>query len=152
MPYCLKAFHTRLCLVRPYTPMCCLPIRTLLARSCEIYYDNDWNYKYVNAFFSGRQYDKDGNLDHWWKPEIIENFKEKAQCIVDQYGRYVVPKVNKTVGCELTNTIKVVRALCTKHDFSHYLWLMTGGSMIVNTEELKLIYHKNISAIFISYA
>lgn len=46
---------------------------------------------------SGRMYNKDGNLVQWWKPEIIDNFKEKAQCIVDQYGRYVVPEANLTV-------------------------------------------------------
>ncbi|KAL4221845.1 Membrane metallo-endopeptidase-like 1 [Mactra antiquata] len=45
----------------------------------------------------GRQYDKDGNLLAWWKPEIIENFKQKAQCIIDQYDKFFVPEVNLTI-------------------------------------------------------
>jgi endothelin-converting enzyme/putative endopeptidase len=34
----------------------------------------------------GRQYDKNGNLKDWWTKEDEAKFKEKAQCIVDQYG------------------------------------------------------------------
>jgi len=46
----------------------------------------------------GRQFDKDGNLVEWWSPAVVNNFKEKAQCIIDQYGRYVMPQINQTVG------------------------------------------------------
>lgn len=38
----------------------------------------------------GRQYDKDGNLKQWWSNNVIEKFKEKAQCIIDQYSNYTV--------------------------------------------------------------
>jgi len=33
----------------------------------------------------GRQFDKDGNLKDWWTKEDGEKFKQKAQCMVDQY-------------------------------------------------------------------
>ncbi len=33
----------------------------------------------------GRQYDKDGNLKDWWTKEDETKFKEKAQCMVNQY-------------------------------------------------------------------
>ena len=33
----------------------------------------------------GRQYDKDGNLKDWWTKDDQAKFKEKAQCMVDQY-------------------------------------------------------------------
>ncbi len=33
----------------------------------------------------GRQFDKDGNLKNWWTKEDETKFKEKAQCMVDQY-------------------------------------------------------------------
>ncbi len=33
----------------------------------------------------GRQFDKDGNLKDWWTKEDEAKFKEKAQCMVDQY-------------------------------------------------------------------
>jgi hypothetical protein len=42
------------------------------------------------GFLAGRQYDKDGNLKQWWSDSVIEKFKEKAQCIIDQYSNYTV--------------------------------------------------------------
>ena len=33
----------------------------------------------------GRQFDKDGNLKDWWTKEDEDKFKQKAQCMVDQY-------------------------------------------------------------------
>jgi putative endopeptidase len=33
----------------------------------------------------GRQFDKDGNLKDWWTKEDQDKFKQKAQCVVDQY-------------------------------------------------------------------
>ncbi|XP_061163331.1 neprilysin-like [Saccostrea echinata] len=41
----------------------------------------------------GRQFDKFGNLKQWWDDEVIAKFKEKAQCIIEQYGNYTVPEV-----------------------------------------------------------
>ncbi|CAH1248353.1 ECE1 [Branchiostoma lanceolatum] len=41
---------------------------------------------------SGRQFDKNGNLEHWWNQEITDSFKEKAQCMIDQYSNYVDPE------------------------------------------------------------
>ncbi|XP_064642205.1 neprilysin-1-like [Lineus longissimus] len=45
----------------------------------------------------GRQTDKDGNLVPWWTPSAVENFKKKAQCIIDQYSSYKVEEVNMTL-------------------------------------------------------
>ena len=45
----------------------------------------------------GRQFDKDGNLRQWWSPDVIHAFKERAQCIVEQYGNYTVPEVGMKV-------------------------------------------------------
>ncbi|XP_064610724.1 neprilysin-like [Liolophura sinensis] len=42
----------------------------------------------------GRQYDKNGDLKEWWSDDVIRKFKEKAQCIVDQYSDYLVPEAN----------------------------------------------------------
>ncbi|CAG5127738.1 unnamed protein product, partial [Candidula unifasciata] len=42
----------------------------------------------------GRQYDKNGILVQWWDDEVIKKFKERAQCIIDQYSNFTVPEVN----------------------------------------------------------
>ncbi|KAJ6635281.1 Neprilysin-2 [Pseudolycoriella hygida] len=36
----------------------------------------------------GRQFDGNGNLVEWWNEETISKFREKAQCIIEQYGNY----------------------------------------------------------------
>ncbi|XP_068224431.1 neprilysin-1-like [Palaemon carinicauda] len=41
----------------------------------------------------GRQYDKDGNTIPWWSNATSDAFKEKAQCIINQYGNISVPEV-----------------------------------------------------------
>jgi len=40
---------------------------------------------------SGRLYDKNGNLKSWWAKEDEVKFKERAQCVIDQYDAFVVP-------------------------------------------------------------
>ena len=48
---------------------------------------------------AGRQFDKDGNLVQWWDDVVIARFKERAQCIIDQYSNYTLPEVNMQVEC-----------------------------------------------------
>lgn len=38
----------------------------------------------------GRQFDKDGNLKNWWKPEDEENFKKLSEVLVDQFNKVEV--------------------------------------------------------------
>ncbi|CAH1118459.1 unnamed protein product [Phaedon cochleariae] len=38
----------------------------------------------------GRQFDKFGNLNHWWKNKTIEKFKQRTKCVVDQYNKYQI--------------------------------------------------------------
>ncbi len=37
----------------------------------------------------GRQFDGNGNLNDWWKPEDNKAFDQRGNCIVDQYASYV---------------------------------------------------------------
>ena len=37
----------------------------------------------------GRQYDGHGNLTDWWNKADAAKFNQRAQCVVDQYSRYV---------------------------------------------------------------
>jgi endothelin-converting enzyme/putative endopeptidase len=36
----------------------------------------------------GRQFDAKGNLQDWWTEEDAKEFKQRTQCLVDQYGSY----------------------------------------------------------------
>ncbi len=38
----------------------------------------------------GRQFDAAGNLKDWWTANDAKAFNERAQCVVDQYAKYVV--------------------------------------------------------------
>ncbi len=38
----------------------------------------------------GRQFDAKGNLRDWWTPADAKAFERRAQCVVDQYGKYTV--------------------------------------------------------------
>ncbi len=38
----------------------------------------------------GRQFDAKGNLKDWWTTQDAEQFNKHAQCVVDQYGQYIV--------------------------------------------------------------
>jgi endothelin-converting enzyme/putative endopeptidase len=38
----------------------------------------------------GRQFDAAGNLKDWWTAGDTKKFKERAQCIVNQYAKYTV--------------------------------------------------------------
>jgi len=38
----------------------------------------------------GRSFDKDGNMTDWWTAEDAENFKKRAQVLVDQYDSFIV--------------------------------------------------------------
>lgn len=38
----------------------------------------------------GREYDKFGNLDQWWRNETIASFKKRMQCFVKQYSKYKI--------------------------------------------------------------
>ena len=40
----------------------------------------------------GRQFDSTGNLANWWSEADLKAFKEKAQCIVDQFNSFEVEK------------------------------------------------------------
>ncbi|EEC10627.1 neprilysin, putative [Ixodes scapularis] len=50
----------------------------------------------------GRQFDKDGNLKQWWNNQTVRTFRERAQCMVDQYSSYVLEDVNLNVNGKMT--------------------------------------------------
>lgn len=50
----------------------------------------------------GRQFDKDGNMMQWWNNSTVRAFRDRAQCIVDQYSRYKLQEVNLYINGRMT--------------------------------------------------
>uniref|UniRef100_A0A4D5R9A5 Neprilysin n=1 Tax=Scolopendra viridis TaxID=118503 RepID=A0A4D5R9A5_SCOVI len=40
----------------------------------------------------GRQFDLEGNLIGWWEEATDTQFRQKAQCLIEQYGNFTVPE------------------------------------------------------------
>ncbi|KAM7160896.1 endothelin-converting enzyme 2 [Macrochelys suwanniensis] len=38
----------------------------------------------------GREYDKEGNLRPWWQNSSLEAFKNRTECMMEQYNKYMV--------------------------------------------------------------
>uniref|UniRef100_A0A1I7VWD2 Neprilysin n=1 Tax=Loa loa TaxID=7209 RepID=A0A1I7VWD2_LOALO len=51
---------------------------------------------------NGSLYDMNGNLNNWWSKESYKNFRNKAQCFVEQYESYKVPNTDFKVNGKLT--------------------------------------------------
>lgn len=51
---------------------------------------------------AGRQFDKDGNMMQWWNNATIRAFRDRAQCIIDQYSRYKIDEVGLYVNGRMT--------------------------------------------------
>lgn len=50
----------------------------------------------------GRLFDQDGNLNRWWSETAIENFHQRASCLIAQYGNY---KINEIGGLAVDGSI-----------------------------------------------
>jgi predicted metalloendopeptidase len=46
----------------------------------------------------GAQFDGDGNLRDWWQPETEKLFKQRTQCVKDQYSNYEIAGVKLNGG------------------------------------------------------
>lgn len=46
---------------------------------------------------SGRQYDGNGTLSDIWTEETLQAYQEKIKCFKQQYSRYFIEELNKTV-------------------------------------------------------
>ncbi|XP_064650696.1 neprilysin-1-like [Lineus longissimus] len=76
----------------------------------------------------GRQFDGDGKLHHWWDQETIRHFKNKTQCMVEQYGNYRLDSVNMNVNGLLTQGENIADNGGLKEAFRAYQkWVQEHG-------------------------
>ncbi|XP_064642722.1 membrane metallo-endopeptidase-like 1 isoform X4 [Lineus longissimus] len=98
----------------------------------------------------GRQFDKDGNLKQWWGSSVVDAFKNKAQCIIDQYGNYTVAEVNMNLNGVQTQGENIADNGGLKQAYKAYReWVVSQGH-----EEPKLpgINLENNQLFFLNFA
>ncbi|XP_043270899.1 neprilysin-2-like [Venturia canescens] len=84
----------------------------------DVFYDNDRpkyiNYGSIGSIIGhelthgfddmGKQYNENGNIFNWWTPSTEQNFTQRVQCLIEQYGNYTVPEVNQTLNSFMTQS------------------------------------------------
>ncbi|XP_071050540.1 neprilysin-1-like [Onthophagus taurus] len=76
----------------------------------------------------GRQFDKDGNMMQWWNNATIRAFRERAQCIIDQYSRYKIDEVGLYVNGRMTQGENIADNGGLKQSFRAYKkWVAKHG-------------------------
>lgn len=98
----------------------------------------------------GREYDKFGNLHHWWNNETITKFNEKTNCIVDQYGGYEVngKKLNgrQTLGENIADNGGLKAA------YHAYINVMANATLPLDTLPLPGVNLTHRQLFFVSFA
>ncbi|XP_076757432.1 neprilysin-1 isoform X3 [Xylocopa sonorina] len=76
----------------------------------------------------GRQFDKDGNMMQWWNNATVKAFRERAQCIVDQYSRYKLQEVDLYINGRMTQGENIADNGGLKQSFRAYKkWVSAHG-------------------------
>ncbi|XP_014211901.1 neprilysin-4-like isoform X2 [Copidosoma floridanum] len=68
----------------------------------------------------GRLFDKYGNLHRWWSKDIIDEFNQRATCLIDQYSRYVVDEVAMPINGVTTQGENIADNGAIKQAFKAY--------------------------------
>lgn len=77
----------------------------------------------------GRQFDKDGNMMQWWNNATIEAFRERAQCIIDQYSKYKIDEVGMYMNGRMTQGENIADNGGLKQAFRAYRkWVKRHGA------------------------
>ncbi|XP_012945910.1 membrane metallo-endopeptidase-like 1 [Aplysia californica] len=98
----------------------------------------------------GRQFDKTGHLKQWWSDSAIQKFKDKAQCIVDQYSAYVMEDVGMNLNGIITQGENMADNGGLRQAFRAYRnWVKTRGK---EEPTLPGLNYSNNQLFFLSYA
>lgn len=76
----------------------------------------------------GRQFDKDGNMMQWWNNATIKAFRERTQCIVNQYSGYKLEEVDLYINGRMTQGENIADNGGLKQSFRAYKkWVSIHG-------------------------
>ncbi|TMW41837.1 hypothetical protein DOY81_013084, partial [Sarcophaga bullata] len=89
-----------------------IPTKTILPLFYSQHFPKSLNYGGIGVVIGheithgfddkGRQFDKDGNMMQWWNNATIEAFRERTQCIIDQYSKYKIDEVGLFMNGRMT--------------------------------------------------
>lgn len=52
-------------------------------------------HEWMHCFdYTGRMYDKNGNMKQWWTNEAIAEYNTRASCFIKQYNNYYVEEIS----------------------------------------------------------
>lgn len=73
---------------------------------------------------SGRAFDAKGLLHNWWSNFSLENYNEKASCVINHYGEFKVPNINMNINGNktLSENIADIGGIKQSH-MAYKLWL-----------------------------
>ncbi|CAH2234796.1 jg13219 [Pararge aegeria aegeria] len=98
----------------------------------------------------GRLFDCEGNLHRWWSDKAIEVFHKRAQCLINQYGMYIVPEVNMKLDGVNTQGENIADNGGVKQAFHAYQdWLLHHDAA---DETLPGLNHTHKQLFFLNFA
>ncbi|XP_061537331.1 endothelin-converting enzyme 2b isoform X3 [Phycodurus eques] len=74
----------------------------------------------------GREYDKEGNLKPWWRNSSVDAFRQKTECMVEQYDRYAVNSEHVNGKQTLGENIADNGGLKAAYD-AYQMWVRKNG-------------------------
>lgn len=90
----------------------------------------------------GRLFDHQGNLHLWWRESSIDKFYEKSQCMIDQYGQYVLPEIKMPLDGYLTQGENIADNGGLKQAFKAYeTWLKRNPDVDEKLPGKSLVRH-----------
>ncbi|XP_017870344.1 PREDICTED: neprilysin-2 isoform X2 [Drosophila arizonae] len=97
----------------------------------------------------GRQFDKEGNMMQWWNNATIEAFRERTQCVIDQYSRYKINEVDMFMDGRMTQGENIADNGGLKQSFRAYKkWERLNG----REQQLPALNMTHDQLFFLNYA
>ncbi|GIX78103.1 neprilysin-1, partial [Caerostris extrusa] len=76
----------------------------------------------------GRQFDHFGNLKQWWHSDALQRFQSKADCMISQYGDYIMTDIDMKVNGINTQGENIADNGGVKQAFKAYRgWVARNG-------------------------
>ncbi|XP_053379464.1 neprilysin-1-like isoform X2 [Mercenaria mercenaria] len=78
---------------------------------------------------SGRAFDAKGLLHNWWSNYSLQNYNEKAACVINHYSEFKVPKINMNINgnTTLSENIADIGGIKQSH-LAYKLWLKENNN------------------------